>query len=181
MMRQTVEAAIQEYSDKGYPVIAESLSRLRNYIIAKGCAGVSLDNIGYIGSYGITLHIDYYHVLFVASIATLDMTDIAHDYCYRTNSISLKAMWTFGRPHIQISLLTSVLNKIKSLHPNCCVYDNVITINEANDKAVDIFINLCNIVYEMRIISNKEIKEHIKKSHLKNCIEYPPIDNNAPF
>lgn len=180
-MRQTIETAIQDYSDKGYPVIAESLSRLRYYIIAERWVGVSLDNIGYIGTYGITLHIDYFHVLFAASITTLDKTDLAHDYCYRTNSISLKAMWSFGRHYIPISILNSVVNKVKSLYPNCYVYDNVITINEAKDKAVDIFINLCNIAYEMRITSNKDIKEHIKKSHLKNCVEYPPIDNNAPF
>lgn len=180
-MRQTVENTNQEFSDKGYPVIVESLSRLRNYVIAKQWYGVSLDHIGYIGSYGITLYIDYYHVLFVVGIATLNVTDIAHDYCYRTNSISLKAMWTFGRPHIPISFLNSVLNKIKSLYPNCCVYDNVITINEANDKAVDIFINLCNIAYDMRIISNDELKEYIKNNHLNTCKEYPPIDNNAPF
>lgn len=180
-MNVTVESAIQSYLEKGYPIVAESLGRLRNYIVAGRWRDVYLDNIGYCGSNGISLHIDYYHVLFHVSIVTSDKFDIVHDYSHRTNSISIETWWSFDRGYVPISCLNSLLNKIVSQFPNCCIYDHVITINEANEKAVDIFLNLCDLAHEMRINSNNEFKEYINEKKLKTCTEYPPIDYDAPF
>lgn len=179
-MNITIDGEINRLAKNGYLIVAESLTTLRDFIKARRWDGVDLDNIGYVQN-GIVLYVNYCHILFSITIKTIEQNSVAYDYVYRTNSVTLEARWSYGRPNYPITCLKSLLKEITMKYTNFNLFYSCISIKEASYKAIEIFFNLCDIAHRMRIVSNDELKEYVMANQLNTCKEIPSIDGDLPF
>lgn len=176
-MEQTINWATHYLRDNGCVILAESIQRLRDEILNTRWRDITLDNVS-VGS-SVTLFINYYHIIFDITIKNIEGPK--HDERIdNSNSISLTALWSFGRPKMPLSCLKSLLESVTAKY-SCDIHDNSLLIISPKEKAVDTFIDLCDIAYKLRIEANEDLKKYVTDKQLNPCIDDARIDYDDEF